>query len=582
MRAYPYRNQELGKDGAKIARPSPRFVCRVAIVVAIALGGCTTVPQEQSTADLRGDSLNDAERFLARAEHLGDNKDEATVYRLRAGEIAWTALAGHGATVKTITALSPDEQRAVRLLNEATAGVAPLLVTGGNSPGEQAYSFAGYSYRLTAAPGNNRGEHKVSDFDSVIPAAKVPHKLCREWHTEDGVGAPLSPRWHMPNDEPHKRFAPLRGYSEPATAVLQLGPKVKAQNPRTVRVAYLDPSDTSRVRIGQTEYPLAADFTAPIVDRYRGINETSLALGGLLNSTSKDARLGMTEPYDPRRIPVLLVHGLNSHPLMWRDVINDLRADPELRGKYQFWVYYYPTGWPPAYSALRLREELAAVDKVYGRQHGMVLIGHSMGGLVSRMQVISPARAIWNAQLGANADELYKTLPSTHLSKRAMLFSANPEIDREIYICVPHRGSKMADMSLVAWFTKFIRMPANIMGAVADVPGAIAERRQLSSVNRLSPNNPLYPAIDHIPIQVPYHSIIGDRGRGDTPNSSDGVVQYWSSHLDGARSELIVPGPHGSYALPQTIAELKRILKLHLANGAEAGSENGPSILADR
>jgi hypothetical protein len=131
----------------------------------------------------------------------------------------------------------------------------------------------------------------------------------------------------------------------------------------------------------------------------------------------------------------------------------------------------------------------------------------------------------------------------------------------------------MADMSLVGWFTKFIRMPANIMGAVADVPGAITERRQLSSVNRLSPNNPLYPAIDHIPIQVPYHSIIGDRGRGDTPNSSDGVVQYWSSHLDGARSELVVPGPHGSYALPQTIAELKRILKLHLVSRARAESD---------
>jgi hypothetical protein len=71
--------------------------------------------------------------------------------------------------------------------------------------------------------------------------------------------------------------------------------------------------------------------------------------------------------------------------------------------------------------------------------------------------------------------------------------------------------------------------------------------------------------MDRIPIQVPYHSIIGDRGKGDTPNSSDGVVQYWSSHLKGAQSELIVPGPHGSYSLPVTITELKRILKLHLA-----------------
>ena len=88
--------------------------------------------------------------------------------------------------------------------------------------------------------------------------------------------------------------------------------------------------------------------------------------------------------------------------------------------------------------------------------------------------------------------------------------------------------------------------------------------------------------MDHIPIQVPYHSVIGDRGKGDTPNSSDGVVPYWSSHLDGARSELIVPGPHGAYSLPPTIAELKRIFKLHLASNARAVSDTGPITIADQ
>jgi pimeloyl-ACP methyl ester carboxylesterase len=328
--------------------------------------------------------------------------------------------------------------------------------------------------------------------------------------------------------------------------------------------------------VAGADYPLAADFTAPIVDRYRHIPEFSMALGGLLSPDTKDARLGLTEPYDPQRIPVVLVHGLNSHPLMWRDVVNELRADPDLRDKYQYWAFYYPTGWPPAYSALRLREELDAVDKAYGHQHNMILIGHSMGGIISRLQVITPGHALWNAQIGAKADELYATIPATHLSKRLAFFKANPEIGREIYICVPQRGSKLADWSIVGLFTKLIKMPVNILSAAADLPGVITERRQLSSVNRLSPNNPTYPALDKIPIQVPYHSIIGDRGRGDTPNSSDGVVEYWSSHLDGAQSELIVPGPHGSYALPATMAELKRILRLHLkrANRQRDGKQS--------
>ena len=550
------------------------FAFRITIcIAALVLSGCATLPplESQARRELSREDLGNAEKLLQSADKFGknpQNREMAAVYRMRAAEITWSDLARHSSSVKSITALPAEEQRAVHLLNEATAGVAPLLVTGGSSPGAaQTYSFAGYSYRLTPAPVDSRGEYKPSDFESVTPADKVPRKLCREWHTEDGLGAPLAPEWRMPTDELHKRFTPLRGYSEPITAVLQLGPATKAKTGRIVRVAYLDPSDVSHARFAYAEYPLAADFTAPIVARYGGIKESSVALGGLLgNPDVRDARLGMTEPYDPRRIPALFVHGLNSHPLMWRDVINDLRFDPELRGKYQFWVFYYPTGWPPAYSAMRLREELAAVDKIYGRQHDMVLVGHSMGGIISRMQVISPGRTIWNAQMGANADQLYKTLPPTHLSKRAFLFSANPDIGREIYICVPHRGAKMSDWSLVSWFTKFIRMPANIMTAAAEAPGAITERRQLSSVNRLSPSNPLYPAIDHIPIQAPYHSIIGDRGKGDTPNSSDGVVQYWSSHLDGAKSELIVPGPHGSYSLPQSIAEMKRILKLHLVS----------------
>jgi len=553
------------------------FAFRITIcIAALVLSGCATLPplESQARRDLSGQDLANAEHLLQSADKFGENPQNwemAAVYRMRAAEITWSDLARHSSSGKSITALPSEEQRAVRLLNKATAGVAPLLVTGGSSRGAaQTYSFAGYSYRLTAAQVASRGEYKPSDFENVTPAAKVPRKLCREWHTEDGIGAPLAPEWRMPTDEAHKRLTPLRGYSEPITAVLQLGPATKAKTGRIVRVAYLDPSEVSHVRVAQTEYPLAADFTAPIVERYSGIRESSLALGGLLgNPDVRDARVSMTEPYDPRRIPILFVHGLNSHPLMWRDVINYLRFDPELRGKYQFWVFYYPTGWPPVYSAMRLREELAAVDKVYGRQHNMVLIGHSMGGIISRLQVISPGRAIWNAQLGTRADELYKTLPPTHLAKRALLFTANPEIGREIYICVPHRGSTMADWSVTSFFTKFIRLPTHILDAAAETPDVITERRQLSSVNRLSPNNPLYAAIDHIPIQVPYHSIIGDRGKGDTPNSSDGVVPYWSSHLDGAKSELIVPGPHASYSLPQSIAEMKRILKLHLVSIGE-------------
>ena len=75
-------------------------------------------------------------------------------------------------------------------------------------------------------------------------------------------------------------------------------------------------------------------------------------------------------------------------------------------------------------------------------------------------------------------------------------------------------------------------------------------------------------AINTIPITpgIPYHTIMGDRGKGDAPNSSDGVVPYWNSHMDGAKSELIVPSAQPAHQNPQAIEEVRRILKLNASS----------------
>jgi hypothetical protein len=92
-----------------------------------------------------------------------------------------------------------------------------------------------------------------------------------------------------------------------------------------------------------------------------------------------------------------------------------------------------------------------------------------------------------------------------------------------------------------------------------------------NSVDTLEPNDRFVQAVDKLPITrgIPYHSIMGDRGRGNTPNSSDGIVPYWSSHLDGARSEVIVDSGHDAQYNPETIHEVARILKLSLARSDE-------------
>jgi len=499
---------------------------------------------------------------LKQAEQSSNEHEAAAVYRMRAAEIAWDQLDTDGGTIKSIGSLSELQQHALRIITTATEGVAVNFVGSKYKP-EKTFTYAGCSYQVSATIQQKPGIYPLARLESAKPAREVKRTLCKDWYSEEGVGVPCAPKWKRPDDSKMQRFVSSRSYLEPITAVLSFEPRSKPGRPRKASIVGYDPTFISRIHLGRTDYPLAADFTAPIVQQTADINEFKIALTGLIHPGVLDSKLIMLEPYDPDRIPVVLIHGLNSHPRMWKDVINDLRADPKLRGRYQFMLFYYPTGWPISYSSMRLREELRALEALIGHPKKMVLIGHSMGGLLARMQVVTPGRIIWENQLAENAEALYQKLPPNHMAKRVTLFSADPNIGREIYICTPQRGSGLADLSLTSWFIKILSLPTTITSAFIDLPSNIIDRGKLTSVAGLSPTNPLYKALDQLPIQVPHHSIIGDRGKGNTPNSSDGVVPYWSSHLASAQSELIVPGNHGSFNHPQAIREIRRILILN-------------------
>jgi hypothetical protein len=278
----------------------------------------------------------------------------------------------------------------------------------------------------------------------------------------------------------------------------------------------------------------------------------------------------MLEPYDPDRIPLVFVHGLISTPRMWRNVINELETDPVLRERYQCLVFAYPTGNPPLYSALRLREELAKFHHQYPNARDCVLVGHSMGGILSRTQVTTVRREDWDAIGEDMAHRFFAKVKPGDLIDRSTSFTANPHIDRAIFICTPHRGSEMAVGTLGELAIRLISLPVDLAGTLASTVGdsmAVITgdpKRVPNSVSGLSPKNPTFTVLDTRPIEVPHHSIIGDRGKGDTPDSSDGVVEYWSSRLKSAKTEKIVPGPHGACELPETLDELRHLLHLHL------------------
>jgi hypothetical protein len=196
-----------------------------------------------------------------------------------------------------------------------------------------------------------------------------------------------------------------------------------------------------------------------------------------------------------------------------------------------------------------------------------------MGGLVSRLLVTDAGDRIWRYYFGKPPAETILPGESKKLLEESLIFNHRPDIKRVIFISAPHRGSLLASNWLGRIGTRLVQMPQLLASVPSSIfaeamvpdPAAAQLKRIPTSVDTLSPNDRFVREINKFPIaaNIPFHTIEGDRGRGDAPNSSDGVVPYWSSHLDGAQSELIVPSDHRAQRNPKAIAEVNRILKLH-------------------
>ncbi len=150
----------------------------------------------------------------------------------------------------------------------------------------------------------------------------------------------------------------------------------------------------------------------------------------------------------------------------------------------------------------------------------------------------------------------------------------SPTIDRVIFLAVPHRGSRLATGVLGSIGNEIVGRPRSPARAIkelaAEYPGILTPyyarvraRGGPTSMFSLAPN-PLFDRLADLPIKVPFHSIIGNRGKDRGLDSSDGVVSYRSSHLEGAESEKIVPAGHNLLSNPATVAEIKRILEKNI------------------
>jgi pimeloyl-ACP methyl ester carboxylesterase len=538
------------------------FKIKLALVFLILGAGCAT--HEKQAAE---SPLMQAERRIARAEKVKLNIEGQAAEYLAVAKISASEIGN------ARTATSPNSSRALALYNRAVADLAtdlPALLRKKNNSGTLAFrdEQTGETSQLQIESGKP-GEYQPTSFQQILKAASVNRKGLDEDVNRIGVGGTLV---GIQQSLPTPRLQPLKGFRIPVTAVVDFPELSRAP---AARLRFLDPIKVSNIDLAGNRYPLAADFSASIAS-YGRVNENWI---GFLNMVRGERMQGgsgllMLQPYDRTRVPVIFVHGLLSSTYVWRDVVNSLMADPELRQHYQFWGFSYPTGNPIAYSALLLRDDLRYAQQRYGFKQA-ILIGHSMGGILSRMQVTNSGRVIWNQAFGPKADQLYADVPDDSLVKRALIFDANPTVKRVIFICTPHRGSTLATSGIGALGMRLIRLPLKVVSAIPkSVAATLASNSDLrkyrapTSISGLSPSNPVLKALDKLPIEAPHNSIIGDRGRGDTPNSSDGVVPYWSSHLDSAQSELIVPTDHGAMKNPKTIAEIHRILLLQIGSRA--------------
>ena len=393
----------------------------------------------------------------------------------------------------------------------------------------------------------------------------------KERQVKEGIGAPLVAVGRDKNSGARENFGLPRTYYG-VTAVARF-------SGRRCELGFDDPLSTETVRVAGREFPLAGDFTVPVAVMLASTDPKRLGLARLLNPEkyADTARIARLQPYDPAKTVVLVVHGLNSEPSTWTPMINALRADENIRRNYQFWFYSYPSGYPYPYSAAILRRELDAIEKRFPLRRKMVVVGHSMGGCISRLLITDVGDRLWMDFFGKPPEQVKMTAQNKQLFKEALIFHERPEVGRVIFVSAPLRGADMASGWLGRLGSKLVRTPVTLLAAGKEMlevmtfqGGGLHIGRIPNSVDTLAPNNRFVRAIGSFPLSTttPYHTIIGDRGKGGNkdktkPVSSDGLVPYWSSHLEHARSELVVPSGHSAHQHPLAIEEVRRILLLH-------------------
>jgi len=417
-----------------------------------------------------------------------------------------------------------------------------------------------------------------SSVDALFPSSRVNiHPLkCRR--TTSGVGVALV-GWKKtsPLGSKREKFLLPNGLPHNITAVLAFD---STGAPEWRFVKRWKQED---LQIGSTIHPLAADWSAPNAFYWKMCEIDKLRIQNMIlpERFTDETGIYFVTQYDPEKIPIVFVHGLASTPDEFKNMINDLAPEPWFRQKYQIWLYNYPTGNPWLFSGVKFRESMRDAC-AYARTKGpdcnlkrMVVVTHSMGGVITRASVTNPGTVLYDDQYHSPINQLKVSAETRAYIHDSLLYQPLTEPKRVIFLAVPHRGSPAADYRVSLWISRLIHLPktltVELLDATVQSVGDIARgenpaKRLPTSIDSLSPEYVGNKSMAKIPLpgQITFHSVIGNGWKGGVADSSDGVVPYWSSHITPVASELIVPSFHRVTNNLQAEEEVKRILKLHL------------------
>ena len=439
----------------------------------------------------------------------------------------------------------------------------------------------------------NQGEAATREFAYFEFVSDYELKGLSNIYRTYGLGVPLIGvhKERSATDRVGSFYPP--GLSSPVTAFLRVlpgsGEHVDPTSRKHACVLEINDSQTKQeTRVHGRLVPLETDLSTPLAYALNNpfFEQADNATSGLLNLRTARAVAGlyMLQEFDPNKIPVLMVHGLWSSLTTWMEMFNDLQGSDALRDNYQFWFYQYPTGQQFWISAAELRRQLTTMRERVDPEHqsealdNIVIVAHSMGGLVAGMQVVESEDRFWNLVSDERLDDMDVPDRVKDYLRDALYFSPNKSIRRVVTIATPHRGSELSN-SATQWLgRRLIKLPEEHRQAqviLQEREARLASANLLgveTSIEALAPNSPILPVLlaARQDSSALFHNVVGrlqdERVLRRVTGDGDGVVSFDSAHVDGVESEIVVKGKHVDiHRHPRTVLEIRRILLEHLA-----------------